>query len=312
MLRCIGMMPVSRGTLQMDQVRLPHVPASPPHLAGRAGRPRGRVAGAQPRVARHRASPRATAGGGPADPGLPGRRRLAGAHDALAARPRLPHPPGRHPRPRGLLGRASCTALEDRLERMADKTGERVSIVGQSRGGIIARALAVPPAGPRRRASSRSARPCAACSTCTRWCSARSASSARSARCACRTCSRGAACAASAARSSGAALEAATSPRTSATPPSTPAATASCDWRACLDPAAARARRGPLLALRDGGAPRRLRRRRAARWRPSGRRRRARSGPSGPRRPSRAPAAPRTRCAASAGTCRPGGRARST
>ena len=33
-------------------------------------------------------------------------------------------------------------ALEDRLEQMADKTGQRVSIVGQSRGGIIARVLA--------------------------------------------------------------------------------------------------------------------------------------------------------------------------
>jgi triacylglycerol lipase len=38
---------------------------------------------------------------------------------------------------------AVCKNLEDVLERMADKTGERVSIVGQSRGGIIARALAV-------------------------------------------------------------------------------------------------------------------------------------------------------------------------
>src|SRR3954471_11696553 len=38
---------------------------------------------------------------------------------------------------------AVCTALEGCLERMADKTGGRVAIVGQSRGGIIARALAV-------------------------------------------------------------------------------------------------------------------------------------------------------------------------
>lgn len=36
-----------------------------------------------------------------------------------------------------------CKCLVDVLERMADKTGERVSIVGQSRGGVIARALAV-------------------------------------------------------------------------------------------------------------------------------------------------------------------------
>src|SRR3954470_19380517 len=38
---------------------------------------------------------------------------------------------------------AVCESLEGCLERMADKTGERVAIVGQSRGGIVARALAV-------------------------------------------------------------------------------------------------------------------------------------------------------------------------
>jgi pimeloyl-ACP methyl ester carboxylesterase len=38
---------------------------------------------------------------------------------------------------------AVCTGLIDVMERMADKTGQRVSIVGQSRGGIAARALAV-------------------------------------------------------------------------------------------------------------------------------------------------------------------------
>jgi len=38
---------------------------------------------------------------------------------------------------------AVCELLEPCLERMADKTGERVAIVGQSRGGIVARALAV-------------------------------------------------------------------------------------------------------------------------------------------------------------------------
>jgi triacylglycerol lipase len=38
---------------------------------------------------------------------------------------------------------AVCEGLTEVLERMADKTGERVTIVGQSRGGIVARALAV-------------------------------------------------------------------------------------------------------------------------------------------------------------------------
>ena len=36
-----------------------------------------------------------------------------------------------------------CKGLEQVLERMADRTGERVTIVGQSRGGIVARARAV-------------------------------------------------------------------------------------------------------------------------------------------------------------------------
>ena len=38
---------------------------------------------------------------------------------------------------------AICTALEDRLAEMSEKAGEKVAIVGQSRGGIIARTLAV-------------------------------------------------------------------------------------------------------------------------------------------------------------------------
>jgi pimeloyl-ACP methyl ester carboxylesterase len=38
---------------------------------------------------------------------------------------------------------AVCDGLIEVLERMADKTGERVTVVGQSRGGIVARALAV-------------------------------------------------------------------------------------------------------------------------------------------------------------------------
>jgi pimeloyl-ACP methyl ester carboxylesterase len=36
----------------------------------------------------------------------------------------------------------ACTRLEERLECLAERTGERVTIVGQSRGGVIAKALA--------------------------------------------------------------------------------------------------------------------------------------------------------------------------
>jgi triacylglycerol lipase len=37
----------------------------------------------------------------------------------------------------------ACVRLEERLEALADATGERVAIIGQSRGGVLARALAV-------------------------------------------------------------------------------------------------------------------------------------------------------------------------
>jgi triacylglycerol lipase len=36
---------------------------------------------------------------------------------------------------------AACTRLEERLERLADRTGRRVTIIGQSRGGAFAKAL---------------------------------------------------------------------------------------------------------------------------------------------------------------------------
>jgi pimeloyl-ACP methyl ester carboxylesterase len=37
----------------------------------------------------------------------------------------------------------ACELLEERLEALADRTGHRVAIVGQSRGGVLARAVAV-------------------------------------------------------------------------------------------------------------------------------------------------------------------------
>jgi triacylglycerol lipase len=37
----------------------------------------------------------------------------------------------------------ACRRLEERLEALADRTGERVAVVGQSRGGVLARAVAV-------------------------------------------------------------------------------------------------------------------------------------------------------------------------
>jgi pimeloyl-ACP methyl ester carboxylesterase len=37
----------------------------------------------------------------------------------------------------------ACELLEERLEALADRTGRRVAIVGQSRGGLLARAVAV-------------------------------------------------------------------------------------------------------------------------------------------------------------------------
>jgi triacylglycerol lipase len=37
----------------------------------------------------------------------------------------------------------ACARLEERLEAFADRTGQRIAIVGQSRGGVLARAVAV-------------------------------------------------------------------------------------------------------------------------------------------------------------------------
>jgi pimeloyl-ACP methyl ester carboxylesterase len=47
----------------------------------------------------------------------------------------------------GMRANVDCSAavmhsIEERLERMADKSGQRVAVVGQSRGGIVARAVA--------------------------------------------------------------------------------------------------------------------------------------------------------------------------
>ena len=58
----------------------------------------------------------------------------------LAAAGRLLHAPHRHPRQLRLLEEA-CRRLEARLEHMAERHGERVVVIGQSRGGVFARAL---------------------------------------------------------------------------------------------------------------------------------------------------------------------------
>ena len=83
----------------------------------------------------------------------------------------------------------ACTRLEARLEHMADRHGERVVVIGQSRGGVFARALAA--RRPELVVGDRHARLAdpARCSRSTRSCSRRSASSARSAPPASRGCS---------------------------------------------------------------------------------------------------------------------------
>ena len=96
----------------------------------------------------------------------------------------------------------ACKRLEARLEHMAERHDERVVIIGQSRGGVFARAL-----GARRPdlvsaivtlGSPTQSR----CSRSTPSCSPRSASSARSAPPTSRACSASAACAGSAATTS--------------------------------------------------------------------------------------------------------------
>ena len=128
------------------------VPASalPPALArksrrGRSGRAVPQLGLARRRRARRRGTP------GPADPRLPGRRRLAGDDDPLAARERLPHAPRRNPRQRRLLGGRRASGSSSGSSASRSESGERVAIIGQSRGGIFARVLAGAPARPRER-----------------------------------------------------------------------------------------------------------------------------------------------------------------
>ena len=102
--------------------------------SGSSGRPaalrrparRGRAAGRRPRRA--------------ADPRLPGRRRVARHDDAVAARRRLAHQ-ARGIRANVACSEVACARLEERLEALAERTGGRVTIIGQSRGGVFAKAL---------------------------------------------------------------------------------------------------------------------------------------------------------------------------
>ena len=69
----------------------------------------------------------------------------------------------------------ACERIEERLEALADRTGAKVAIVGQSRGGVLARVVADAAARPRvrhRRARRADRRPCCAS---TRSCCSRSA-----------------------------------------------------------------------------------------------------------------------------------------
>ena len=61
----------------------------------------------------------------------------------LAARERLPHAPRRRSAPTSAARRRAAPGSETRLERLAEASGQRVAIIGQSRGGVFARALAV-------------------------------------------------------------------------------------------------------------------------------------------------------------------------
>ena len=80
---------------------------------------------------------------GPADPGVHGRRRFDGDDDPLAARERLPHAPGRNPRERGLQRGIPDAVWRRGWSSCSPRPGERVAIIGQSRGGVFARVLGV-------------------------------------------------------------------------------------------------------------------------------------------------------------------------
>ena len=76
-----------------------------------------------------------------ADPRLPGRRRLARHDDPVAARRGLAHQARRASARTSRARRSACARLEERLEALAERTGDRVAIIGQSRGGVFAKAL---------------------------------------------------------------------------------------------------------------------------------------------------------------------------
>ena len=122
---------------------------------------------------------------GPADPRLHGRRPVA-RHDGRAGCGATAiAPTARASAPTSTAPRRPAARLEARLEHMAERHGERVVVIGQSRGGVFAKALGARRPGARRRASSRSARRSSPSSPSTRSCSPRSGSSARSAPRAC-------------------------------------------------------------------------------------------------------------------------------
>ena len=90
----------------------------------------GRRRGRRPRPAR------------PADPGLHGRRRLVGAHDPGGCGAPATTPAG----PASALN-VGCSArgverLEERLEALVQRQGQRAAVIGQSRGGSFAKVLA--------------------------------------------------------------------------------------------------------------------------------------------------------------------------
>ena len=85
---------------------------------------------------------------GAADPGLPGRRRLARADGRLAASARATAPSKA-----GMRANVDCSGrdlqrLEERLEALVSEQGQRAVVIGQSRGGSLAKVLGRRPARP--------------------------------------------------------------------------------------------------------------------------------------------------------------------
>ena len=237
-------------------------------------------------------------------PGLPRGRRLALDDGRLAEARGLPAEPSGHRLERELLRRACCRGSRSGSSGWWQQQGQPAAIVGQSRGGTLAKVLAHAAGRTSCPAWWRSARRRSTRWPCTRWSGSRSRRSAGSARSAPRGSSSARASTATAARRFWEDL-AQPLPRGVRLVSVYSKSDGVVDWRSCLDPQRDEARGDQGLALRDGGVASGLARR-GGRPRELPRRRGAPPAPG--RREQRAPPAARRLAASTERRARRSGR----